>query len=136
MQQYINSLYMLECHSLQQKYRYYHCFNSIKPSVAFHIETSHLPGIANQMIGFYMKRNTWLKWINPLPIILTFFIVLNVLHLYVSHLSAFCDCHCLLRVFLVSFWPLWLPLPSPIIKIANTPPFILTRFFLSFLEQF
>ena len=32
-------------------------------SVAFHIETSHLICIANQMTGFYMKRNAELKWV-------------------------------------------------------------------------
>ena len=40
------------------------CINEIKPfqsSVAFHIETSHLFSSAKQMIGFYMKCNTWIK---------------------------------------------------------------------------
>ena len=30
-------------------------FNPIQPGVAFHIETSHLICIANQMTGVYMK---------------------------------------------------------------------------------
>ena len=30
--------------------------------VAFHIETRHLICSANQMIGFFMKRNSWVKW--------------------------------------------------------------------------
>ena len=34
------------------------------PSVAFHIETSHLICRANQMTGFYIKCNTGLKWAN------------------------------------------------------------------------
>ena len=38
-------------------------FNSFQPSVAFYIETSPLICIANQMIGFYMERNTALKWL-------------------------------------------------------------------------
>ena len=38
-------------------------FNPFHPSVAFHIETSHLICTANQMTGFYIKRNTGLKWI-------------------------------------------------------------------------
>ena len=38
-------------------------FNPFQPSVAFHIETSHLICCANQMTGFYMKRNTGLKWV-------------------------------------------------------------------------
>ena len=33
------------------------------PSVAFHIETSHLICTANQMTGLYMKCNTGLKWV-------------------------------------------------------------------------
>ena len=31
---------------------------------AFHIETSHLFCRAKQITGFYMKRNTGLKWVN------------------------------------------------------------------------
>ena len=38
--------------------------NQFQPSVAFHIETSHLFCRAKQMTGFYMKRNTGLKWVN------------------------------------------------------------------------
>ena len=37
-----------------------------QPSVAFHIETSHLICTANQMTGFYMKCTTrleWYKWV-------------------------------------------------------------------------
>ena len=37
--------------------------NPFQPSVAFHIVTSHLICNANQMTGFYMKRNNWLKWV-------------------------------------------------------------------------
>ena len=41
------------------------CFDGdltyFKPSVAFHIETSHLFCKAKQMAGFYMKRNAGLK---------------------------------------------------------------------------
>ena len=36
-----------------------------QPSVAFHIETSHLFCRAKQMTGFYVKRNYGLKWVNP-----------------------------------------------------------------------
>ena len=36
--------------------------NPFQPSVAFHIEASHLICSANQIIGFYMKRNTGLEW--------------------------------------------------------------------------
>ena len=32
-------------------------------SIAFYIETSHLFCFAKQMTGFYMKRNTGLKWV-------------------------------------------------------------------------
>ena len=39
-------------------------FTSFIFSVAFHIETSHLICIANQMTGFYMKCNTGLKSVN------------------------------------------------------------------------
>ena len=102
---YINSLYILEFYSLQHEYRYYPFFNSIKPSVAFHIETNHLPGIANQMIGFYMKRNTGLKWITPLTIILTFSTVFNMLHVYAPSICLLrvpLSSTCFLIVFLVS----------------------------------
>ena len=40
-------------------------FNLSQPSVAFHIETSHLIYTANQMTGFYMKCNSGFKWVNP-----------------------------------------------------------------------
>ena len=39
--------------------------NPFKPSVAFHIETSHLICTANQMIGFSAKSHNGLKWVNP-----------------------------------------------------------------------
>ena len=39
-------------------------FTSFIFSVAFHIETSHLICIANQMTGFYMECNTGLKSVN------------------------------------------------------------------------
>ena len=39
-------------------------FNPFQPSAVFHIETSLLFCRALQMIGFYMKRNTGLKWVN------------------------------------------------------------------------
>ena len=38
--------------------------NEYQPSVAFHIETSHLFRRVNQMSGFYIKRNTGLNWVN------------------------------------------------------------------------
>ena len=37
--------------------------NSFQPSVAFHIETSHLFCRAKQVTGFYMIRSTGLKWV-------------------------------------------------------------------------
>ena len=37
--------------------------NLFQPSVAFYIETSHLFCKAKQMTGFYMKRNTGMKWV-------------------------------------------------------------------------
>ena len=37
--------------------------NPFQPSVAFHIETSHLICIASKMTGFYIKCNTGLKWV-------------------------------------------------------------------------
>ena len=36
----------------------------IQPSIAFHIESSHLFCCAKQVTGFYMKRNTGMKWVN------------------------------------------------------------------------
>ena len=38
--------------------------NPFQSSVAFHTETSHLIGKANQITGFSMKWNTGLKWVN------------------------------------------------------------------------
>ena len=35
-----------------------------QPSVAFHIETSHLICSENQMTGFCIKCSTWLKWVH------------------------------------------------------------------------
>ena len=32
--------------------------------VTFHRETTHLICYANQMTGYYMKCNTWVKWVN------------------------------------------------------------------------
>ena len=39
-------------------------FNQFQSSVEFHIETSHLICIANEMIAFYMECNTGLKLVN------------------------------------------------------------------------
>ena len=41
-------------------------FNPFQPSVVFHIETSHLFKSEKQMIGFYMKCNIGLKWVNSI----------------------------------------------------------------------
>ena len=41
--------------------------NPFHPSVAFHMETSHLIFSANQMNSFYMKCSTELKWVNSPP---------------------------------------------------------------------
>ena len=49
---------MLEKHLMWKR-----SINSFQPSVALHIETSHLVCPANQMTGFYMKCNTGLKWV-------------------------------------------------------------------------
>ena len=38
--------------------------NPFQPNVLFHIETSHLFCRLKQMTGFYMKRNTGLKYVN------------------------------------------------------------------------
>ena len=40
-----------------------HLFNWFLPSVAFHMETSHLICNANQMTCFYIECNTVLKWL-------------------------------------------------------------------------
>ena len=42
------------------------CFHksSFHPSVAFHVETSHLICLVNQMTDFYMRYNTGLMWVN------------------------------------------------------------------------
>ena len=41
-------------------------FNPFQPSVAFHIETSHLFCSGKQMTDFYIKRNNGLKLIKML----------------------------------------------------------------------
>ena len=42
--------------------------NPCQPSFAFHIETSYLICIANQLTGFYMKRIAGLKLVNILNV--------------------------------------------------------------------
>ena len=39
-------------------------FNLFQFSVEFHTKSSHLFCRANQITGFYIKRNTGLKWVN------------------------------------------------------------------------
>ena len=39
-------------------------FHFIQPSVVFHIETSYLICIPNEVTGFLKKWSIWLKWIN------------------------------------------------------------------------
>ena len=39
-------------------------FNLFSPSVAFHIENNHFICSASQVTDFYMKYNTWLKYVN------------------------------------------------------------------------
>ena len=41
----------------------YKYVNPYRPSVVFHIETSHLFCRAKEMTGFYIKHNTGLKWV-------------------------------------------------------------------------
>ena len=41
----------------------YYFINPYQPSVAFHVETRYLFRSATEMTGFYMKRNTELKWV-------------------------------------------------------------------------
>ena len=60
--------------------------NPFQPSVAFHVETSHLIRNANQTTGFYMKCNNGLKRakestfkIQHLPILFRFWYVLTKL---------------------------------------------------------
>ena len=38
-------------------------FDPFQFRVAFHTDTSHLVFTTNQMTGFKMKCNTWLKWV-------------------------------------------------------------------------
>ena len=38
-------------------------FDPFQSSVAVHLETSHFIYSANQMNGFYMKSNNWVKWV-------------------------------------------------------------------------
>ena len=45
-------------------YQYPTCrINLFHPTVAFHIETSHLICSVNQVTCFNMKCNTWLRWV-------------------------------------------------------------------------
>ena len=50
--------------SYEQRETFFTDFNPFQPSVAFQIETIHLLNSSKQMTGFYMKRNTGLKWFN------------------------------------------------------------------------
>ena len=50
-------------------------FNPFQPSVAFHIETSHLICTANQMTGFYLECKTGLKWVNSFHISVFFYFI-------------------------------------------------------------
>ena len=43
-----------------------HGVNPFQPSVAFHIETSHLNCITNQMAGFYMNCITGMELVKAL----------------------------------------------------------------------
>ena len=43
------------------------CSICLQPTVAFHVETSHLIYIANQMTGFYITCNTGLECVNMEP---------------------------------------------------------------------
>ena len=52
----------------RQELRVAQWVNLFHPSVAFHIETSHLLCRVKQMAGFYMKRNIVLKWVKTLPV--------------------------------------------------------------------
>ena len=46
----------------------YQCvFNPFQPSVALHIQTSHLICRAKQMTGFYMRGHTAVKWVKFVP---------------------------------------------------------------------
>ena len=47
-------------------------FNSFQPSIAFHMETSHLFCSTKQVTGFCMKTNTGLKWVKTLLLSKTF----------------------------------------------------------------
>ena len=48
-------------------------FDPFLPSFAFHLEASHLICSVNQMIGFYMKSNTEMKWVKSTYRVLKFF---------------------------------------------------------------
>ena len=60
--------------------------NPLQPSVAFHIETSHLFYSANQMAGFYMKYNTRLRWVNSknMRVLYANYLISKTTCLYVS----------------------------------------------------
>ena len=68
--------------------------NIFQPSIAFHIETSHLICSANQMTGFYMKCNTELKWVKSAKFTLKKIADYSVIfqrHMFYK----FCMWHCL-----------------------------------------
>ena len=52
--------------------------NSFQPSIAFHIETSHLICNANPITSFYMKWNTGLIWFKGSLLILAFKSLANI----------------------------------------------------------
>ena len=61
---------------LFEKYYLISMFKTVQPSTS-HIETSHLICCANQMTGFYMKCNAWLRWVK----------MVNLLEIFCENLS-------------------------------------------------
>ena len=41
--------------------------NPFQPGIVFHKETSHLILNKNEITGFYLKCNKWLKWVEINP---------------------------------------------------------------------
>ena len=56
----IPTIFLIKC-SKHDSRKY---FNPFQPTVAFLIETSPLIYTDNQLVGFYVKSNSELKWVN------------------------------------------------------------------------
>ena len=93
-------------------------FNQFQPNVAFNIGTSHLICNANQMTGFYMKRNTGLKKVRRS--------VYQLLFLSIDKFITKCDVYYKTRWYNL----IWCLMPDTLREKCPNREFFLVRIFL------